>query len=292
MTRGERAARAAIASRLAAAGVATPEADARRLLAEVAPERLEEAVARRAAREPLQLIVGTVGFRYLELDVAPGVFIPRPETEVLAGEAVARCPDGGTVVEPCTGSGAVACSVASEARPARVLASDADPAAVALARANAARLGLAVEVTRGDLAEAVPGALVGAVDVLVANPPYVAEGELAALPPEVADHDPPAALRAGPTGHEATDAPIAVARTSLAPGGHLLLETDERRAAETAARARRAGLVDVGVLPDLTGRDRVVAARQPPRGAPPTPPPAAPPDAPPDASPDAPPDAP
>ncbi len=260
---GDRTARAAIAARLAAAGVASPEVDARRLLDEVAPERLEEAVARRAAREPLQLIVGSVGFRYLELDVAPGVFIPRPETEVLAGEAIARCPEGGIVVEPCTGSGAVACSVAHEAAPARVLASDADPAAVALARANAARLGLAVEVTCGDLADAVPDALVGGVDVLVANPPYVADDELVALPPEVADHDPPAALRAGPTGHEATDALIALARASLAPGGHLLLETDERRAAETAARARRAGLVDAGVLTDLTGRDRVVAARQP-----------------------------
>lgn len=274
--RADRAARAAIAARLAAAGVVSPEADARRLLAEVAPDRLEEAVARRAARQPLQLIVGTVGFRYLELAVAPGVFIPRPETEVLAGEAIARCPAGGLVVEPCTGSGAVACSVAHEARPARVLASDADPAAVTLARANAARLGLAVEVTRGDLAHAVPEALAGAVDVLVANPPYVADDELAALPPEVADHDPPAALRAGPTGHEATDALIALARASLAPGGHLLLETDERRAAETAVRARRAGLSEAVVLADLTGRDRVVAARQPPRRGPATPPPAGP----------------
>jgi release factor glutamine methyltransferase len=219
---------------------------------------------RRVGREPLQLIVGSVGFRYLEVEVRAGVFIPRPETEVLAGEAIARVPAGGVVVEPCTGTGAVACAVATESRAARVVATDVAPAAVALATANAARCGASsVEVVHGDLLDPVDPALRGAVDVLVSNPPYVAAGETAGLEPEVTAWDPPEALVSGPTGHEVTDRLIAAAGHWLRPGGWLLLEVADTRAGATARRCADAGLADATALEDLTGRPRIVRARRP-----------------------------
>jgi len=272
----------AVARRLEAAGVPAPAVDAALLarhvldwshtalvlrggqpLPEDAAARLDELAARRTAREPLQLLLGTAGFRWVDLEVRPGVFVPRPETEVLAGEAVARLPADGVAVEPCTGSGAVACAVAQEVPGARVVATDVSPAAVDLARRNAGRLGVRVEVRLGDLLVPVAPGLRGRVDVLVSNPPYLADAELAALEPEVRDHDPRAALVAGPTGHEVTDRLLAAAGTWLAPGGWLLLETADTRARDTARRAAAAGLTDVAVVPDLTGRDRVVVARRP-----------------------------
>lgn len=254
---------AEVAARLAAAGVPTPAVDARILLREGDPGRIDELVARREAREPLQLILGSVGFRYLDLAVRPGVFVPRPETEVLAGEAVARVPRGGIVAEPCTGTGAVAIAVATESPAAEVHAADISPAAVALARENADAAGAAVNVRAGDLLDPFPDALRGRLDVLVCNPPYLADGELGATEPEVAEWDPPGALVSGPTGHEITDRLIAAAGLWLRPGGSLLLEVAESRAQVTAARAEAAGLVEAGVVSDLTGRPRVVVARRP-----------------------------
>lgn len=271
---------AAVTSRLADAGVPTPAVDAELLLRHVTGwsrtrllvegavgeevlERLEPLVRRREQREPLQLIVGSVGFRYIDVVVRPGVFIPRPETEVLAGEAVERVPDGGIVVEPCTGTGAVACAVALEARAARVIATDHSPAAVELARLNAGRVGVDVEVIRSDLLADVPHDVRGQVDVLVSNPPYLTPGDMDGREPEVARWDPHDALVAGVTGHEVTDRLIDAAGTWLRPGGWLLLEVDSSRAAETAVRATRAGLHDTGVVSDLTGADRVVVARRP-----------------------------
>lgn len=271
-----------LTGRLAAAGVPTPAVDARLLVAAslgwsaarlrldagdplpaTAGRRLHGMARRRVAREPLQLILGTVGFRHLDLRVRPGVFVPRPETEVLAGEAIARTPAGGVVVEPCTGSGAVACAVAHEARPARVVATDSSPAAVALARDNARRLGLAVEVRRGDLLDGVPAALRGHTDVLVCNPPYLSWGELHALEPEVRDWDPPEALLAGPDGHETTDRLVAAAREWLRPGGWLVVEVADTRAERTRRACLSAGLVDADVVRDLAGRERIVCVRVP-----------------------------
>lgn len=273
----------AVTAQLAAAGLPSPAEDAEWLVRHVtgwsraqlltrrgeplppAELRSLRAVAeRRARREPLQLIIGTVGFRYQEMEVRPGVFIPRPETEVLAGEAIARVPAGGLVVEPCTGTGVVACAVAAEADPAAVVATDVSSTAVELARDNAARCRVEVTVHRGDLLAPVDPALLGRVDVLVSNPPYVAEGELTGLAPEVIRWDPHRALVAGPTGHEVSDRLIAAAGQWLAPGGWLLLEVAETRAVVTAARATTAGLVDAQVVRDLAGRDRVVAARRAP----------------------------
>lgn len=282
MTETVRVARRRITERLEHAGVDSPASDAEWLLRHVtgwgaarlstsadtplpgeAEVALEGLVTRREAREPLQLLLGSVGFRYLDLRTAPGVFVPRPETEVLAGLAIERTPRGGVVVEPCTGTGAVAIAVATEAAPDAVHATDVDPAAVALARENAVAHGAPVVVHEGDLLEPVPSALRGRVDVLVSNPPYVAEAEEAALPPEVAGWDPRRALIAGPTGHEASDRLIEAAAHWLAPGGWVLVEVDERRAVEVARRARTRGLVDAGVMHDLAGRDRVVVARRP-----------------------------
>ncbi|HUH06634.1 MAG TPA: peptide chain release factor N(5)-glutamine methyltransferase [Egibacteraceae bacterium] len=271
---------AEVEARLAAAGVPSPRADAewlarhvlrwsRAQLIAAAAERLPAAAAdvlaeladRRAQREPLQLILGSVGFRHIEVLVRPGVFIPRPETELLAGEAIARLPAGGVVLEPCTGTGAVACSVAQEASPSRVVATDISPVAVALARENTDRLSLDVEVLDGDLLEPVPADLRGAVDVLVCNPPYIAAGEVSELATEVADWDPHDALVSGPTGQEVVSRLVAEASGWLRPGGWLLLEVADTRAAQTAALCESADLADTAIIQDLTGRDRIVAAR-------------------------------
>jgi len=267
-----------LTSRFTAAGIATPGVDAELLVRHVfgwsrtqvltagdaalptpALDTLEGLAQRRSAREPLQLLIGSVGFRYLDIEVRPGVFIPRPETEVLAGEAIDRTPAGGVVVEPCTGSGAIACAVASETAAVRVVATDIDDAAAALARHNADRLGLPVEVVQGDLLRPVPSELRGSVDVIVCNPPYIAEAEAASFPPEVR-WDPIGALVSGPSGHEVTDRLIAEAQEWLRPGGWLVLEVDETRAVQTRDRMTSAGFRDARVVADLTGRDRVVMA--------------------------------
>lgn len=257
-------ARRAVAARLAAAGVPTPEVDARWLVRELGadPVALEAALLRRCRREPLQLILGSVGFRHREVAVEAGVFVPRPETEVLAGLAIERVPDRAVVVEPCSGTGAVAAAIASESRAARVVATDTSAAAVALARRNCADLPH-VEVLRGHLLEPLDPALRGRVDVLVSNPPYLAERELAATEPEVREHDPVRALVAGPTGHEVSDMLIAAAREWLRPGGWLLLEVDATRAAAAAQRMAAARLVGAQALEDLTGRPRFAVARRP-----------------------------
>ncbi len=276
------AALSAARAQLEAAGVPTPDVDAALLVAHVtgwsrsrvrtsadeplprgAADALAELVRRRAAREPLQLLLGSIGFRHLDVEVRPGVFIPRPETETLAGEAIARTPRGGLVVEPCTGTGAVACAVATEAA-ALVHATDISTDAVALARANAAATGARVEVHHGDLFAPLPAELRGRVDVVVSNPPYIADAEVATLEPEVRDWDPHTALVSGPTGHEVSDRLIAEAPGWLRPGGWLLMEVDAARAAEAASRCRAAGYVEVEVVRDLAGRDRVVIARYPP----------------------------
>ena len=276
------AARAALRRRFAAAGIPTPDVDADLLVAHVlgvgrgalgalgradlrpdAARALEVLASRRAAREPLQLLLGTVGFRHLALEVLAGVFVPRPETEVLVDVALARLRVDGVVVEPCTGTGAVALSLAAEGAAADVVATDRSPAAVALARANAARLGLDVTVLEGDLLEPVPERLRGRVDVLVCNPPYLAEHELAHLEPEVVDWDPVDALVSGATGFEVVDRLLDEAPTWLAPAGALVVEVDPARAPSTAARFAAAGFVDVEVVRDLAGRERIVAGRRP-----------------------------
>jgi len=273
----------AVVARLASAGVPSPATDAGLLVEhayQVAASGdlevvLEQLVRRREAREPLQLVLGRTWFRELELACAPGVFIPRPETEVVAGLAIAaasqqRAP---TVVEPCCGTGAIALSIAAELVGARVVAGDVDPAAVELAGHNLRRLvdagagqvgpaaGSSVELVVGDLLDGFGAGLRGRVDVLVANPPYLPASDRGSWPPEVALHDPARALVGGTDGHEVVDMLLTEAPGWLATGGVVVVEIDERCAGEASAVARAAGLTDVRVEPDLTGAPRAVVAR-------------------------------
>ena len=274
-----------VAARLDGAGLPSPQADARWLVRHaldwsaaqltvgmhrpLASDRIaavDRLAARRAAHEPLQLVLGGTEFRGHHLDLRPGVFIPRPETELLVELVLDRLPADGVVVEPCTGSGAIACAIAVERPGPPVVATDRDPAAVALAAHNAARLGAAVDVRQGMLLAPVPRYLRGRTAVLVSNPPYLADDEVADLPQDVARWDPVAALVAGATGHEVSDALIAAAVEWLAPGGWLALELDERRVDEAAARARAVGLTAASAVADLAGRPRFVLARRPAGG--------------------------
>jgi release factor glutamine methyltransferase len=219
------------------------------------------ALCLRCAGTPTQHLTGVEGFRRVMLIVRPGVFIPRPETEILV-ELVIEAIEGITapaVVDVGTGTGAIALAVADERRDARVFAVDASGDAVALARENAAALGLTIEVLLGDLLAPLPASLRGGVDVVVSNPPYVRPEEVASLPAEVLA-DPVAALVGG---IELVERLCAEATGWLRPGGTLAIEIGETQGEEVSRAVRTAGLTDVRVVADLTGRDRFVVARRP-----------------------------
>jgi release factor glutamine methyltransferase len=226
---------------------------------------LDAMVARRAAGEPLQYVVGRWGFRTLDLLVDRRVLIPRPETEVVAGAAIGearRLDRPVTVVDLGTGSGAIALSIAAELPEATVWATDRSPDALAVARANTAGLGrpgARVRLVEGEWFAALPDELRGTVDVIVSNPPYVAEAD--ELPEEVAAWEPAGALVAGPRGDEDLSRIVAEAAAWLAADGALVVELAPHQAAGVAALARDGGFVDVEVRPDLSGRDRMVVAR-------------------------------
>ena len=277
--------------RLAASpAVETPEVDARRIVeaasgaspaefdrvlgqaaTTLTAARFHSMLDRRAGGEPLQYVVGSWGFRSLDLMVDHRVLIPRPETEVVAGWAVgevARSAAGDAddrgvvVVDLGTGSGAIGLSVAVECPQARVFATDVSADALSVARANLAGLGRAaarVSLHEGDWFEALPGALRGSVDVVVSNPPYIGTGE--ELPPVVADWEPPVALWSGPAGHEAVEQVIGGAAQWLRPGGSLVLEVASHRAQQTAHMVAETGFADVRVERDLAGLERVVIGR-------------------------------
>ncbi len=219
------------------------------------------ALCRRCGGTPLQHLTGEQGFRRLVLRVRPGVFVPRPETEVLVDAALAllegvRCP---VVADVCTGTGAIALAIADERPDATVHAADLAPEAVALARENAETLGLAVTVHEGDLLEGLPRALAGAIDLVTCNPPYVPREHAAALPAEVRA-DPPLAVFGGPPLYEQL---FEQARAWVRSGGAIAVEIEESTAAAISALVTAAGWVDVAVRADLAGRDRVVTARRP-----------------------------
>lgn len=224
-------------------------------------KRFGRALCRRCAGEPLQQVTGEQGFRRLALRVRPGVFVPRPETEVLV-EVGLRGLEGTSspvVVDVGTGSGAIALAVKDERPDARVLATDLSPEAVALARENAEALGVDVEVLRGDLLAPLPRELRGRLDAVLANPPYVPPEDRGSLPPEVLA-EPDLALF-GTTELYRRLFPEALAW--LRPGGIVAVEIEERAADAVAAAARDVGLEGIDVTPDLTGRDRVVSGRRP-----------------------------
>lgn len=221
---------------------------------------LGRALCRRCSGTPLQHLTGEQQFLDLMLRVEPGVFVPRPETEVLAVAAltlIAGNPEP-IVVDVGTGTGAVALALKSRRPEAVVLATDRSGEAVVLARSNASRLGLAVRVLEGDLLEPLPPGLRGRVDLIVSNPPYLTEEEYRDLPAEVRA-DPVEALVGGTTVHRrlALEAPA-----WLRAGGALAVEIGEAQGGEVRTMFE-AWPAEVGVLPDLTGRDRVVVARMP-----------------------------
>jgi len=256
--------RAEVVARLREAGVPSPEADADRLIEFVVGRRaidlrltqeqaqqLSELVATRCRRVPLQHLTGTAGFRYLDIAVGPGVFVPRPETEVLVDIALQH--EFATAVDLCTGSGAIALSLATEAQ-ARVVAVEKDPAALEWARRN---VGARVELQQGDVCVDDLSDL-GPVDLVVSNPPYIPEG-MVPRDPEVALHDPSVALFGGPDGLDVVRCVISQARAMLAPGGRVLIEHGELQAEQI--RGLLAGFESVTTWQDLTGRDRVTGGR-------------------------------
>ena len=222
----------------------------------------------RADRVPLQHLTGRAAFRHLELAVGPGVFVPRPETELLAGwvlEQIAGLP-APAVVDLGAGSGALALSVAHEHPGARVTAVERDPGAIEWTRHNAAARAAAgdtpVDVVAGDMTD--PELLTdleGTVDVVVSNPPYVPDG--AVVPREVAEHDPPLALWGGPDGLDVVRGLLVTAARLLRPGGVLGIEHADQQGAALPALVRASGgWTDVADHRDLAGRPRYATARR------------------------------
>lgn len=224
---------------------------------------MDELVRRRLAGEPLQYVLGTAAFRRLELRVGPGVFIPRPETELVAERALARLPRAGVLVDVCTGSGAIALSVADERPDARVLATELSPAASQWATSNRDSLRLRVEISQGDLFAPLPSELAGCVDVVVSNPPYVDPGERSMLPGDVVDHEPPEALFAPGEGTSVISRIASDAPAWLRPNGWLVLEIAETQGSDVRRVLEEHGFADVSIAPDLTGRDRIAEGRWP-----------------------------
>jgi release factor glutamine methyltransferase len=224
--------------------------------------RYKELIERRAQGMPLQYASGEMPFRHLVIRVEPGVFIPRPETEVLVDEAMTRMPDAPLVIDLCTGSGCVAVSIAYERPDAIVHATDLSEIAVQAARRNALYAGVSerVQVVNGDLFSPLSPDLRGRVDVIVSNPPYIPSADLQDLPTEVLGFEPHLALDGGPDGLDVARRIWAQAQAWLKPGGVLLMELD---AGCVSAAAERLGddYIGVEVLKDLTGRDRIVVAR-------------------------------
>lgn len=244
--------------RLRAAGCVFAEAEALLLIAEAAnAAALEDMVSRRTAGEPLEQVLGWSAFFGLRVAVAPGVFVPRRRTELLAAHAIALLLDKdygdrndsnandtnaepAVVAELCCGSGAVSLAISRHVRPARLFAADLDPAAVRCARANLA--GHAV-VLQGDLFAALPQDLRGRIDVVVANAPYVPTDQLATMPAEARDHEPPGTLDGGVDGLDLLRRIITAAPAWLRPGGTLLVECGEQQAGTVAGLLAAASFV-------------------------------------------------
>ncbi len=219
------------------------------------------ALCRRCAGTPLQHLTREQAFRRIALEIRPGVFIPRPETEVVVEEALATISGIGTpsVVDVGTGTGAIALAIKDERPDAQVVAIDASEEAVALSRANAARLGLAIRIEQGDLLHPLPPSHVGCVDLVVSNPPYLPEDAVTSLPADVRA-DPPTALF-GDIG--VYDRLFSQARTVLRPGGAVVVEIEETSGEAVRQAAVSAGFERIRVMTDLAGRDRVLIGRSP-----------------------------
>jgi len=275
------------AARLAEAGIESPRTDAEVIAARLhrvarsglhlVPDadfdpRFWDDIARREAREPLQHITGSAYFRYLELAVGPGVFVPRQETEVMTGWAIEQLA-AMDVAEPLvadlgTGSGAIALSIAQEVPRARVHAIEADPLARQWTERNIASTAAASPHTAGrvTLHEADFGAalsdLNGQLDLVVSNPPYIPVG--AWVPPEVGEYDPATALWGGTDGLDAVRVVAATAMRLLRPGGLVAVEHGAQQGAAVYwVFAEENGWLETRNHADLARRDRFVTAAKP-----------------------------
>jgi release factor glutamine methyltransferase len=274
----------AAVTRLAEAGIESPRADAELLAAHrhgvsrsklhLVPDadfdpRFWDDVARRETREPVQHITGVAYFRYLDLEVGPGVFVPRPETEVMTGWAINRL-TAMDVAEPLvadlgTGSGAIALAIAQEVPRARVHAVEGDPLARPWTERNIARCAAAaphtcgrVELHSGDF-ETELAQLNGMVDLVISNPPYIPVG--AQVPPEVGEYEPTAALFSGADGLDAIRVVERVARRLLRPGGTVAMEHGSPQGAQVYwVFAEESGWKQTRTHTDLAGLDRFVTA--------------------------------
>lgn len=262
------------AASLAAAGVPSPRVDAELLAAHVsglrrgeliasgAPTEAELAsfaalVARRGRREPLQHLTGAAPFRYAEIAVGPGVFVPRPETELLVDWALGRLPRGGLVVDACSGSGAIAHAIATERPDSRVWAVEAEPDAFEWMKSNLQGTG-ATPVLADAVAEDTLAELDGQVDLVVANPPYVPmDMEVA---PEV-DFDPSGAVYADEAGLAVIQPLTLRAARWLRSGGWYGFEHDDTHGKAAPEILRVSGFVDVDDHRDLAGRSRFATGR-------------------------------
>lgn len=268
--------------RLARAGVASPAVDAEMLVAWVlglsrsellvrvlrgdesdsaTVEALEPLVLRRESREPLQHLMGSAPFMTFELEVGPGVFVPRPETQSLAEHAIAHAQNFGvneagvSILDLCSGSGALAIALARAIPWANVSALEASAEAFSYLERNVAALAPDVKVVHSSVAEFAGVVQEHSVDMIVANPPYVPEHQVP-NEPEVADFDPPMALFGGPDGLDVVREIVALALDALRPGGILIMEHSNLQGAEVAALLVARGFRLVATEQDLVGRDR------------------------------------
>jgi release factor glutamine methyltransferase len=265
--------------RLADAGVPSPRFDAEELAAYVHgvrrgelhrvadadfDARYWEAVARREAREPLQHITGRAFFRYLELQVGPGVFVPRPETESVVGWAIdaVRAMDVAEplIVDLCTGSGAIALALAQEVPRSRVHAVELDEGALEWARRNTE--GSRVALHHGDALTALPE-LDGQVDLVISNPPYIPLTEWEYVAPEARDHDPQMALFSGEDGLDVIRGIERTAHRLLRPGGLVVIEHADTQGGQVPwIFTEDRGWADAADHPDLNNRPRFATARR------------------------------
>ncbi|HVD81750.1 MAG TPA: putative protein N(5)-glutamine methyltransferase [Propionibacteriaceae bacterium] len=240
--------RGALAERLRLAGCVFAEDEAELLLTTATtPDELEQMVRQRVRGIPLEQIVGWAEFGGLRIAVEPGVFVPRRRTELLLHQAPRLAPPQPVIVELCCGSGALALAVASTLPQVELYATDIDPAAVRCAGRNLAGL---AGVLQGDLFEPLPTSLVGRIDLLLANAPYVPTGSIPLMPPEARLYEPLVALDGGSDGLDVQRRIIAGARRWLAPNGRLLVETSRSQASASVAAFEHHGLEAQVVISD------------------------------------------
>jgi len=251
--------RSAVTRRLTLAGcvAADEEADELMAAADGDPDVLADLVERRTNGEPIAWLTGGVTFCGISLSVAPGVYVPRWQTEPMARRAASLLPDGGAAVDLCTGAGAIAAVMAAAAPIARVVASEIDPIASACARTNG------VEVFEGFLDDPLPPSLESRVDVVTAVVPYVPTDSLHLLPRDVLAFEPRRALDGGSDGTEFLVSVAQRSRRWLAPGGWLLLELGGDQVAPIARLLHSLQFGQVEVMADEDGDPRAICARWP-----------------------------